>query len=346
MKVAIDLNGGDYSPEEVVEGIILAIKHNYILPDQILAFGNLDAINILKLRGLKNTSLRSINYRICSDIVGMGEKIKSFAKKRDSTIYEGIKSLKSGEAEAFISAGNTAAIVSLSVMILGRIKRGITPAIAVILPSISGHCLVVDVGANANSDAGDLLHNAVMGNAYAREILSLSKPRIGLLNIGEEIGKGHKDMHRAYDLLENSGLNFIGYIEGNDIFKGTVDVVVTDGFTGNILLKSSEGLAKMIIDLVHWELRNHKFFYLALPFLICAIPFFYPILKSLKLKLDCDEYGGALLMGVPGNIIIAHGNCKRKTIAKAIKAAVFEIEHGIGELIILDLLQYKKIPEA
>lgn len=346
MKIAIDLNGGDHSPLEVVAGISLAIKLGYIFPNQILALGDVTAINILKSQSLKDINLHAVNYRLCTDVVSMGEKISSFVKKRDSAISEGIKAVKSGETTAFISAGNTAAVVSLAVMILGRIKRGITPAIAVILPSSGGHCLLVDVGANANSAADDLLHNAMMGNIYAREILGLVKPRIGLLNIGEEIGKGHKDIHQAYALLEKSGLNFIGYVEGHDIFQGLVDVVITDGFTGNIILKASEGLAKMIMDMVRWELNRNGFFYLALPFLICALPFLYPILKSLKIKLDYNEYGGALLLGVPGNIIIAHGHSKRKTIAQAILAAVKETEHGITELMVSEILQPKKIPEV
>lgn len=344
MNIAIDLNGGDLSPMEVIEGIRIAIKRGYVLPEQILAFGDQTAINMWQK--IKDPNLSRVSLRLCSEAVGMGDKLAVFAKKRDSAIARGIMAVKEKEADVFISAGNTAAVVTLSVMILGRIKRGILPAIAVILPSKNGHCLVIDVGANANSDAHDLLTNAIMGHAYAKEILGLDSPRIGLLNIGEEIGKGHRDLSSAYDLLSESGLNFIGYAEGNDVFKGTVDVAVTGGFTGNIILKSSEGLAKMILDMVRFELKTNKLFYLALPFLICAMPFLYPILKSLKSKLDYDEYGGALLLGVPGNIIIAHGHSKRKTIAKAIKAAIREAELGITDLIARELLDNKKIPDA
>lgn len=344
MNIAIDLNGGDLSPIEVIEGIRLALKRGYILPEQILAFGNQEAIDACQK--VKDPNFQRVNLRLCTEVVGMGDKIAVIAKKRDSSIGQGIASVKANESDVFISAGNTAAVVSLSVLILGRIKRGIWPAIAVILPSKNGHCLVIDVGANANSDAHDLLNSAKMGSAYAKEILGLDSPRVGLLNIGEEIGKGHRDINSAYELLSESELNFIGYVEGNDIFKGTVDVAVTDGFTGNIILKSSEGLARMILDLVRLELKNNKLFYFALPFLICAMPFLYPILKSLKNKLDYDEYGGALLLGVPGNIIIAHGHAKRRTIAKAIKAAVKEAELGITNLILNELLDNTKTPAA
>ena len=344
MNIAIDLNGGDFSPIEVIEGIRIAIKRGYVLPEQILAFGNQEAIDIVGK--IKDQSLQRINLRLCSEVIGMSDKIAVIAKKRDSAIGQGITSLKTGESNVFISAGNTAAVVSLSVMILGRIKRGILPAIAVILPSKNGHCLVIDVGANANSDAHDLLNSAKMGSAYAKEILDVDRPKVGLLNIGEEIGKGHRDINSAYELLSESDLNFIGYVEGNDIFGGTVDVAVTDGFTGNIILKSSEGLARMILDLVRQELKNNKLFYGALPFLICAMPFLYPILKSLKIKLDYDEYGGALLLGVPGNIIIAHGHAKRRTIAKAIGAAVREADLGITNLILNELLDNTTTPDA
>lgn len=342
--VALDLNGGDLAPTEVIEGIRIAVNRGYILPKQILAFGDHQAITALKR--IKDPGFRRINYRLCYDVVNMGDKLSDITKKRDSSISQGIASVKSKEADVFVSAGNTAAMVGLSVGILGRKKRSILPAIAVILPSKNGHCLVIDVGANANATENDLLNNAKMGSAYAEKILGLSSPRVGLLNIGEEIDKGHKDIHKAYGLIASSGLNFIGYVEGNDIFKGTVDVAVTDGFTGNIILKSSEGLAKMILDLVRMELKNNKLFYLALPFLICAMPFLYPILKSLKIKLDYDEYGGALLLGVQGNIIIAHGHSKRRTIAKAIKAAVREVELGVKDLVLNELLDHKKTPEA
>lgn len=344
MKIAIDLNGGDLSPVEVIEGIRIAIKRGYILPEQILAFGDQSSIDMISK--IKDPKLSLIGLNLCSEVVDMSDKLAVIAKKKDSAIARGISAVKEKEADVFISAGNTAAVVTLSVMILGRIRRGILPAIAVILPSRSGHTLIIDVGANANSDAHDLLSNAIMGNAYAKEILGLDSPRIGLLNIGEEIGKGHRDINSAYDLLAESELNFIGYVEGNDIFKGTVDVAVTGGFTGNIILKSSEGLAKMILDMVRTELKTNKLFYLALPFLICAMPFLYPMLKSLKNKLDYDEYGGALLLGVPGNIIIAHGHSKRKTIAKAIKAAVREVELNITDLILSELLEHKQKPEA
>lgn len=344
MNIAIDLNGGDLSPQEVIAGIELALKRGYVLPQEILAFGNETAIK--QLKACSYPAMRRINYRLCLETVGMGDKITTGDRKRDSSISQGLISVKDNESSVFVSAGNTAAIVSLSVMLLGRIHRGVSPAIAVVLPSKNGHCLLIDVGAQANAEASNLLHNAIMGRAYAREILGLESPRVGLLNIGEEIGKGHKDIHQAYDLLQKSGLDFSGYIEGNDIFKGTADVAVVDGFTGNILLKASEGLAKMILDLVKGELKNNKLFYLALPFLFCALPFLYPILSSLKAKLDYEEYGGALLLGVKGNVIIAHGHAKRRTIAKAIRAAKKEAQLDIVHLLSQELTGEKKRPEA
>ena len=341
MKVAVDLTGGDYSPIEIVRGIMIAIKSEDISPSQILVFGDEAAIKILK----SFPELKNVNYRLCSDIIGMKDKPDHSDRKKDCSLTNGICSVRDGESDVFISAGNTSAIVTLATLILGRIKRKVSPAIAAVLPSEGGHCLLIDIGANANSGPYDLLNNAKMGSAYFREILGVENPSIGLLNIGGEIGKGHKGINHTYDLLEKSGLNFVGYVEGNDIYIGHVDVVITDGFTGNIVLKVSEGRAKMMFDFLKAEYGNSKMFYLALPFLICALPFLYPSFRSLQKKLDYNEYGGALLLGVDGNIIIAHGRSKKKAIAQAIHTAVREAELNISARVLEELSNVKKIPE-
>jgi len=339
MRIAIDLSG-DYV-NEVIHGIMLAIERGYVLPGQIAVVGTAEAIESMK----RLKKLACLDSYPCAEQIGMGEKFSFETRNKDCSIVRAMNGLKDNHFDCFLSAGNSAIITSLATVMLGRTARGIFPAIAVTMPNVFGRCLLLDVGANANSAPKDLLHNAQMGSIYAEQHLGISRPKIGLINIGEEAGKGNANVHAAHELLSKSGLNFIGYIEGRDIFLGEVDVAVTDGFTGNNILKSNEGLVKMLYGAAKEEFKKSRWSYAALPFLICALPFLLPMIMKLKKRFDYKEFGGGLLLGVNGDVEILHGRSKRKAIALAIREAAKGDKSKASKLIASEMARKHKPPE-
>ena len=265
----------------------------------------------------------SINH--ASEVVAMDES-PSFAirKKKDSSIVKAISLLKDGEVDAVVTAGNTGACVAAATVYLKLIPGIERAALACPLPTPDGVCLLLDVGATVDSSAENLFQFAIMGNIYAKKIMGKENPRIGLLNIGEESSKGNQTVKKTYELLKNSNLNFVGNIEGRDIFSGKIDVAVCDGFVGNILLKSVEGFAETLEALLKKEIEKRILYRLGALFIKKA----YRIFKD---KTDYASYGGAPLLGIGGYCIKAHGASSSNAIKNSILVAEKEVRTGVNE---------------
>ncbi|GAB6074485.1 phosphate acyltransferase PlsX [Nautilia lithotrophica] len=316
MRIAIDAMGGDFGPAPIIEGVARALEKKDFTPYLV---GKEDIIKEL-LPKKYHSRVRFINSE---DVIGMHESATEALKRKESTIYKSIELLKSGEVEGVVSAGHSGASMSLATLRLGRIKGIKRPAIVTFMPTIKKkYSLVLDVGANVDCDASNLYQFALMGEVYAKVVLNTSDPKIGLLSNGEEKSKGNSVTKEAYSLLENFD-NFIGNVEGGDIFKGDVDVIVTDGFIGNIVLKTSEGVADTIGKLIKEEIRNSGILQKIGALLL------KPVFKGLKKATDYAEYGGAPLLGVNGCVIISHGKSNSKAIKNAIFQAMKYIENDV-----------------
>jgi glycerol-3-phosphate acyltransferase PlsX len=316
MKIAIDAMGGDFGPAPIIDGVIKALEVADFTPYLV---GK--ETEIKKLLPKKyHQRVRFINS---DDVIDMHESATEALKRKESTIYKSIELLKNGEVEGVVSAGHSGAIMSLATLKLGRIKGIKRPAIVTFMPTIKKkYSLVLDVGANVDCDASNLYQFALMGEVYAKVVLNTSTPKIGLLSNGEEKSKGNTVTKEAFTLLENFE-NFIGNVEGGDIFKGDVDVIVTDGFIGNIVLKTSEGVADTIGKLIKEEIRNSGILQKIGALLL------KPVFKGLKKATDYAEYGGAPLLGVNGCVIISHGKSNSKAIKNAIFQAMKYIENDV-----------------
>ena len=313
MKIAVDAMGGDYAPEEVVLGAIEAVK-SYSL--DVVLVGDTNKIKeVLNRYGAKDNSHLSIVH--ASQVIDMGEHpAQAIRKKKDASIVVATQRVKDGACDAVVAPGSTGAAVTAALLGLGRIKGIERPCIATPIPSKKGITVLLDSGANANSKPKHLVEGAIMGSHYAKYILGVGKPTVGLLNIGEEASKGNELAQATYPLLEKlKTISFYGNVEGRDIPKGTVDVVVCDGFVGNVILKFGEGMAMFIIRLVKDTIKSSGFIAKLGALAV------YPALRTLKKRLDFTEYGGAPLLGVDGSFIICHGSSKAKAIKNAIRVA-------------------------
>ncbi|AXL21708.1 MULTISPECIES: phosphate acyltransferase PlsX [Megasphaera] len=313
MKIAVDAMGGDYAPEEVVLGAIEAVK-SYSL--DVVLVGDTNKIKeVLNRYGAKDNSHLSIVH--ASQVIDMGEHpAQAIRKKKDASIVVATQLVKDGACDAVVAPGSTGAAVTAALLGLGRIKGIERPCIATPIPSKKGITVLLDSGANANSKPKHLVEGAIMGSHYAKYILGVDKPTVGLLNIGEEASKGNELAQATYPLLEKlKTISFYGNVEGRDIPKGTVDVVVCDGFVGNVILKFGEGMAMFIIRLVKDTIKSSGFIAKLGALAV------YPALRTLKKRLDFTEYGGAPLLGVDGSFIICHGSSKAKAIKNAIRVA-------------------------
>ncbi len=313
MKVAIDAMGGDFAPEEIVHGAVQAAGEYHC---QIVLVGD-EARLIPLLEKTGDWQKLGITVQHASQTIDMTEHpATAVRKKKDASVVVATRLVKQGDCDVVIAAGSTGAAVAAALFGLGRIPGIERPAIATPLPNLSGTTMLIDSGANTDAKPKHLLQCAVMGSIYAEYILGIKKPRVGLLNIGEEETKGNDQALAAYPLLQNAKtINFIGNIEGRDIPKGGVDVVVCDGFVGNVVLKFGEGLASAILQLVKDAIKNAGFLAKAASLLVL------PALSVLKKKLDYAEYGGAPLLGVDGGFIICHGSSKAKAIKNAVRVA-------------------------
>lgn len=327
MKIAVDAMGGDHAPEAIVEGAVLAARE-FDIPIILVGISHRVHQELEKYDDWKKLGLE---VEHADEVVEMADSpSKVVRSKRKSSIKIGLDLVKKGEASAFVSAGNTGAVLAYSTIILRPLKGVDRPAIAIQLPTIKGSSILLDAGANVDCKTNQLFQFGIMGHAYAKYILGKDNPRVGLLSIGEEDSKGNETTKEAFKLLKKSHINFTGNIEGKEVYRGTVDVIVCDGFTGNVALKISESLAEMIgISLKNLfnSGMTTKLSYLLLK----------PHLAELKKMVDYSETGGAPLLGINGVCIIAHGSSSPKAIKNAICRAHEFIEKKINEHICEDI---------
>jgi glycerol-3-phosphate acyltransferase PlsX len=320
--------GGDEAPRVVIRGLLEAIAEagNEFEP---VVVGDEEQV----LRELRACNVSTPPFEIvhAPERVEMGEPgLASVRKKRNSSISVLARLAREGKISGMFSAGNTGAVVAAAYLNLGRIEKVDRPAIAAFMPNRRGGCVVLDVGANSECKPVNLLQFGVMGGTYARQILGRENPRIGLLNIGEESSKGNELAQEAHKLLAESPLNFVGNVEGKDIFGGSVDVVVCDGFTGNVVLKFTESVIDLLTGSIKEQIKRD--FRSKMGALLLK-----PAFMRFKLQLDYAEYGGAPLLGVNGTCIIGHGSSSARAIKNAIKATAGFVHTDVNEHIRKDL---------
>jgi glycerol-3-phosphate acyltransferase PlsX len=318
--LAIDAMGGDHGPHITIPAALKALKDDDQL--NIVLVGLSDAIEA-ELKNLNATVNARLRIQHASEVVTMDEQPQSALKnKKDSSMRVAIDLVKSGEASACVSAGNTGALMATARFVLKTLPGIDRPAIAGVFPSQKGKIFILDLGANADCTAEQLLQFAVMGSILVSCVENKEKPTIGLLNIGSEDIKGNEVVKRTGDLLRQSHLNFYGNIEGNDIFKGTTDVVVCDGFVGNVTLKASEGLVQMIGRFLSQEYKRNL-----LTKIMGIISM--PVLKALKKRMDPRNYNGASFLGLRGIVVKSHGGADSVAFLNAIHTAVEESRSGV-----------------
>jgi len=329
MRIAIDGMGGDLAPRPIVDGTVMAARE---FDYELVLVGDKTILR----RELSRYRRYPDNIRIehASEAIAMDEPpAVSVRRKRNSSIAVGIELMKRGEVDAFISAGNTGAVVCSATLSLGLLPGIERPGISIVFPTFMGVSMMIDVGANIDPRPIHLLHYGIMGDAYSKYILGKPEPKIGLLSIGEEASKGTDFVKETHKLLDESKLNFIGNIEGQDAFTGRCDVVLCDGFVGNVVLKVAEGIGSAITNLMKRQLRNRP---LAKLGAILSKPAFMKLWKDL----DYTEYGGAPLLGVDGRVIISHGSSTAKAIKNAIRRGAEFKENELNERIIEELESY------
>jgi len=326
MKVGIDLVSGESSLELLVKGSFDALSERKDL--SLVYFGKKDSYYSI-FNGICKSQYEKFKNRIevvdAPEIVEMeDDPLKIIKQKKESSIIKGIQYHKDGKIDAFFSPGNTGAIVVASSIMLGRIKGIKKPALASVMPTVMGNSnLLLDVGASAECEADDLLKFAIMGDIYAREVMGIENPKVGLLNIGEEEHKGNKSIKEAYKKFsEFKDINFHGNVEGYEIFTDVVQVIVCDGYIGNIALKVAEGTAKAINSILKQSIKSNLL-------AVVSLPLYMGALKTLKTKMDPEKYGGAPLLGVNGNVFIGHGKSGREAIKYGILVAARAVEHDV-----------------
>lgn len=323
MKIVVDAMGGDYAPDVVIEGAIAAVKQYNV---EVILVG--DEAKIRNLLKKYKYSGPAISIQPAGEVIEMHESAAtSVRRKRHSSIVVGLNLVKEGKADAFFSAGNTGAVVCAGTLSLGMLPGVERPGIAIVIPTLKGISLIIDVGANIDPKPVQLMQYGIMAEAYMHHILNKPSPTVGLLNIGEEESKGTEFMKDTHELFEKSSLNFIGNVEGKDIFAGKCDVIVCEGFIGNVVLKASESLAEAMQE---W-LKRHL---LSNPLGKIGALLLRTSLLRFKKEMDYSEYGGTPLLGVNGVVIIGHGRSNAKAIKNAIRVAAEEVKHQFNEKIL------------
>jgi glycerol-3-phosphate acyltransferase PlsX len=312
--------GGDHGPHVTVPAALDFLRHN---PEgNIVLVGLPDAIQA-ELKAHKAETGPRLRLHAASEVVTMDEPpALALRGKRDSSMRVAVNLVKSGEAQACVSAGNTGALMAISKFVLKTLPGIDRPAICTVLPSLKGHTHMLDLGANVDCAPEHLLQFAIMGSVLVSSIEGKERPSVGLLNIGEEEIKGNEVVKQAAELLRASPLNFLGNVEGTDIYKGTTDVVVCDGFVGNVALKTSEGLAQMLTTFLRREFKRNLLTRLAA---LMALP----VLNAFKRRVDHREYNGASLLGLRGIVIKSHGSADRLAFRRAIERGAEEVRGGM-----------------
>lgn len=334
MKIALDIMGTDYGPKELVLGAINAVKK---FDCEVVLVGD-EVVAKDLLRQYKELDNQRIKIQHASQVINMDEHPAIAVKsKKDASIVVASKMLRAGECDALVSAGSTGAASVAAVLCVGRIKGVERPAIATAIPSLTGATVVLDSGSMVDAKPMNLVHSAIMGSVYAEKLLNLKNPKVGLLNVGSEETKGNEQVLATYPLLkEVKQINFKGNVEGRDITNGSVDVVVCDGFVGNVVLKFGEGLAKAIFTLIKEAIMGGG--------MLAKIggALIKPAMAKLREKMDPNAYGGALLLGVKAPFIICHGSSKAYAITNAIGVAVKFSENNLVSAITEKIAESQK----
>lgn len=316
MKIAIDAMGGDHAPKEVVLGAIKAVREFSDI--EVILVGNERDIN----EHLTNSERISVLHTE-EKILATDEPVRAVRRKKTASMVLAAQQVADGAADACISAGNTGALMASGLFVVGRIEGIERPALAPTLPTIDGKGFVLlDVGANADAKPEHLLQFAIMGSIYAQKVRGISKPRVGLLNIGTEEKKGNELTKLAFELLKEGEINFVGNVEARDLLEGPADVVVTDGFTGNMVLKTIEGTAMSVFSMLKTALMSNMKSKLAAGML-------KPELRGIKNQMDYSEYGGAGLFGLKAPVIKAHGSSDANAFFNAIRQTREMVQHDV-----------------
>lgn len=310
--IAIDAMGGDYAPKEIIEGAVRAAQEE-LTEEGLILVG--DPNRIQEFLDQKKARELNITMHPAYEVVHMHESpVAGLRKKKDASIARAVELVKKGQADAVVSAGNTGACVVATKLKLRFLKGISRPAIATIMPNLFGTNILIDAGATVDCTPDHLLQFAVMGMCYAKYVLKKENPRVGLLNVGEEEGKGNDLTKECFQILRKTSLNFVGNVEGRDVFRNVADVIVTDGFVGNVALKAAEGSTRLFQNFLKQEVAR------SLSAKAGAI-LMKPAFDALRRRIDYAEYGGAPLLGIDGVCIICHGRSSAKAIKNAIRVA-------------------------
>jgi glycerol-3-phosphate acyltransferase PlsX len=320
--IALDAMGGDHAPANPVAGAILAARE---LGSRVILVGRQDEIEAELARfGPRDPSLTIVH---ASESVGMDEAPGlALRRKKDSSLRVAANLVQEGKADALVSAGNSGAVMATAMIVLGTVEGVDRPALAAVVPNLRGYSVWLDVGANVDSKPQHIHQWAVMAHIYARNILGIETPRVGLLSIGAEAGKGNDLVKETFKLLKDSGLNFIGNVEGHDIFNGNADVIVCDGFTGNVALKVIESATETLFHFLRQEFSRS--WRTRLGYLLSR-----PAFKGFKKRIDYAEFGGVPLLGVRGATIISHGRSSPRAIRNALRVAGEVVDHRVNQQI-------------
>jgi glycerol-3-phosphate acyltransferase PlsX len=333
MKIVVDAMGGDHAPALVVDGAVQAARD---LDLEIILIGQRAAIEA-ELARHAPTGLR-LTVHHASQVIEMDEHPAAAVRaKKDSSMVVGMELIKRHEADAFFTAGNSGGALAAALFRLGRIRGIKRPALSTIFPSRTpqGYCFVLDIGANADCRPEYLVQFALMGSVYSERVLGVRNPRVAIVSNGEEEGKGNQLVQETVPLLKANGFNFVGNAEGKDIPWGHADVVVTDGFTGNVIIKLAEGVSKLLLDILKTEITSSNVSKVGA---MLAKPAFDEVRK----RLDYREYGGAPLLGVDGVVIVGHGRSDARAIRNGIRLAAQAVENGVLEAIKQGLAEHER----
>jgi phosphate acyltransferase len=346
-KVVVDAMGSDRAPHPEIDGALAAARDFGV---RVILVGQSERV-LPELRrcGWRGDGDKGVEFVEAAEFIGMDEAVAAAVRrKRKSSMRVGARLVAEGRADGFVSAGNTGAAMATAKMVIGMLPGVDRPALAALVPTKSGRpTLILDVGANSDCKPHQMAQFAIMGDAYSRSVLGTARPSVGLMSIGEEEAKGNDLTKEAFPLLrELSGLNFVGNVEGRDVFTGQVDVIVTDGFTGNVMLKLSEGLQEAVISMIKRELSASA---ITKAGAVLARPAF----QNLKKRLDYAEYGGAPLLGVQRIVVVCHGSSNARAVRNAVRnvkefsehGALERIERGIAETSARDLEMLRAVAE-
>jgi len=332
MKIAVDAMGGDFAPGAIVEGAVWASKKFGL---KVVLVGDEDQLG--KALSKYPTSKLSIYIHHAPHVVAMHDSPSAVIRKmKDTSIKVAIDLAKEGQVDGVVSAGNSGASMALAMVLFRKLEAVERPAIATVHPTPKGNSILIDSGGNVDCKPLHLVQFAIMGDAYAKYILGRGEPRIGVLSNGEEEGKGNDLTREVHDVLSQTPINYIGYVEGRDLNSGRVDVIVCDGFVGNVALKISEGLWETIHGILKWEARDN---------IRAKVAYFLMgrAMRRLEKKVDYSEYGGAPLLGVNGNCVICHGSSGGKAIMNAIRLASNLAKNKLNEHLTQELKEKQEL---